>query len=107
MKEAISFLTKLFYPEWTPPPEIGVRKFRLMQEINRPIKEKHKPVQARTKILAVLDDMNWKTNDELAKETCLIPSTVAITTDRMYKAGKIERKKKDTPFGYINLYRRK
>ena len=107
MKADIEFLTNLFYPSWTPPEAAKVRRHRIMHEVNRPTKEKSQPVHARTKLMAALDEFEWKTNDELAKETCLNISTVAITTDRMYNSGKIQRTKKKMPHGYVNMYRKK
>jgi hypothetical protein len=103
MKEAIQFLTGLFYPEWCPPNVPG-RRHSLLDDSKSP---RHEPVQARTKIMAVLGRYEWKTIDQIAKETSLMTNTVAITTDRMYKARRIERKKQDTLYGKINMYRKK
>ena len=105
-KESIKILTGFYYPEWTPPPSIGVIKHRIMQESNKaPCKE---PVQARTKILAALHEFNWMTVEQIAKETGLAVATVARTTDRMYAAKKIERKREVNPaHGKINVYRKK
>lgn len=94
----------LFYPPWTPPPEVSLRKNRIMSDN---LKAKSEPVQARTKIMAALDEFEWKTIDQLTRETGLLVSTVAITTDRMYKARKIARKHEQRPHGKTNLFRKK
>jgi hypothetical protein len=101
----IAFLTNLFYPAWTPPTEVGKRVHRIMQ-CTEP-REKNQPVQARTKIMSALDKFQWKSIDQLAKETGLVTSTVAITTDRMYKARRIERKQTASTYGKVNLFRKK
>ena len=106
MNNAIKTLTGFYYPEWTPPPEIGIRKHRIMQDGNKP--EGKYPVQAKTKILAALHHNNWMTAEEIAIQTGLSVSTVARTTDRMYAAKRIERKSEVNPaHGKINVYRKK
>lgn len=97
-------LMRIFYPPWTPPPEVGVRKNRIMKDN---LKGKNEPVQARTRIMAALDEFEWKSIDDLSKETGLLVSTVAITTDRMYRAHKIARKHEQRPHGKTNLFRKK
>ena len=98
----------MFYDPWIPPKELPesvvTRRHRMMDDSKVPRKD---PVQARTKILAILSEYNWKTIDEIARETCLTTNTVSITADRMYKSGKIERTKKVTTFGKVNVYRKK
>lgn len=96
----------MFYAPWVPPnPEIvTTRRHRLLDDSKIPRKE---PVQARTKIMEALSKFNWMTIDEIAKVTCIANGTVSMTTDRLYKAGRIERKKKETTYGKINTYRRK
>lgn len=96
----------LFNNTYTPPPEVGVRRHRIMQDPGKAtIKE---PVQARSKIYAVLHKFDYKTLYEIAADTGLNLSTVARTTDRMYAAGKIERSKRIHPsHGRINIYRKK
>ena len=106
MSGAIKTLMELYYPAWTPPPEVGVRKHRIMQDNNRA--ECKQPVQARTKILAALHQYEWMAVEEIAIKTGLAVSTVARTTDRMYAAKKIERKRETNPaHGKINVYRKK
>lgn len=106
MSDAIKILTGFYYPAWTPPPEVGVRKHRIMQDNNKA--ECKEPVQARTKILAALHQYDWMTVEEIAIKTGLAVSTVARTTDRMYAAKKIERKRETNPaHGKINVYRKK
>ena len=97
---------ELYYPAWTPPPEVGVRKHRIMQDNKKA--EGNYPVQARTKILAALHQYEWMTVEEISIKTGLAVSTVARTTDRMYAAKKIERKRETNPaHGKINVYRKK
>ena len=101
-------LMDMFYAPWIPPktlPEsIVTRRHRLLDESKNP---RNEPVQARTKIMAILDDFNWMTIEEIARMTSITTNTVGITTDRLYKAGKIERKKIDCRYGKMNAYRRK
>ena len=95
----------LFNNVYTPPPVIGVRKHRIMHEAgSAKLKE---PVQCRTKIMKVLDKFNWKSVSEISEETAIPKGTVFSTAERMYKAGRIERKKKSTIYGDMNMYRKK
>lgn len=108
MTEGMATLMAMFYAPWLPPrtlPEsIVTRRHRLLNESKAAPKD---PVQARTRIMAVLDEFEWKTVEQLARETTLTVNTVAVTTDRMRRSGKIERSKKETPFGKVNVYRKK
>lgn len=104
MNADIQYLTNLFYPTWSPPPESGVRSHRIQ---SHEVKPKHVPVNARAKIMAALDTCNWMSIEDLAKATSLVVPTVAITTDRMYKARTIERLQKKTAYGKVNLFRKK
>jgi DNA-binding transcriptional ArsR family regulator len=104
--ETIKTFMEFYYPAWTPPSEVGVRKHRIMQDNYK--SESKQPVHARTKILAALHKFDWMTVEKIATETGLAVSTVARTTDRMYAAKKIERKREVNPaHGKINLYRKK
>ena len=106
MREGTANLMAMFYPPWSPPdPEIvTTRRHRLLDDSKTPRKE---PVQARTKIMAALHKFNWMTIEEIARETCVTVETVSVTTDRMYRSGTIERSKRSTPHGKVNLYRKK
>lgn len=106
MNDNIRILTGFYYPEWTPPPESGTRTHRITHDMDKRDR-KSQPVQARTKIMAILDEFEWKSNEEIAKETGIGLSTVAITTDRMSRTGKIERSKRATVHGKINVFRKK
>ena len=108
MRFGISDVMDMFYDPWIPPKELPesvvTRRHRILDDSKVPRKE---PVQARTKIMAVLGKYDWQTIEEIAKQTSLAINTVVVTTDRMYKSGKLERTKKLTPFGRVNVYRKK
>jgi hypothetical protein len=108
MMEGTATLMAMFYAPWLPPrtlPETVVtRKHRLLSDSKAEPKD---PVHARTRIMAALDEFEWKTVEQLARETTLTVNTVAVTTDRMRRSGKIDRSKKVTPFGKVNVYRKK
>lgn len=95
----------LFNNVYTPPPEVGVRKHRIMKETSP--SEPREPVQARTKIMKILDKLNWKSVSEIADETAIPKNTVFQTAERLKKAGKIESRMKPTLYGDIKMYRKK
>lgn len=95
----------LFNNTYTPPTEAGVRKHRIMKDPSQ--SGPKEPVQARTKIMKILDKLNWKSVSEIADETAIPKNTVFQTAERLYKAGKIETRKKPTIYGDIKMYRKK
>jgi ribosomal protein S13 len=59
--------------------------------------------------MAVLDELNWMTNKQIAELTELQLNTVQTTTNKLFAKGKLERKtKKDKgDIKPICLYRKK
>jgi hypothetical protein len=91
MKEAIQFLTGLFYPEWCPPNVPG-RRHSLLDDSKSP---RHEPVQARTKIMAVLGRYEWKTIDQIATTTAA--GQVWVRAAEMEPIGITEGDRMDRP----------
>ena len=95
----------LFNNTYTPLPEVAVRKHRIMKDLSQ--SEPKEPVQARTKIMKILNKISWMSVSEIADETAIPKNTVFQTAERLYKAGKIEATKKPTIYGDIKMYRKK
>lgn len=91
---------------WIPPEVKEVRRHTILGSSKRANKE---PVQARSKIMAVLSDLDWMTNKEIAELTGLQLNTVQTTTNKLFTKGKIERKtkKEKSDIKPICLYRKK
>lgn len=85
--------------------ESGNRVHRIMHESKIQIPKPQ--IHARTKVLSALDKFDWKTIAQLSEETGVPKNTVLVTTDRLYKAKRIERKKVPAKYGYVNMYRKK
>ena len=99
-------LYTILFGNWIQPEVKEVRRHTILGSSKRTSKE---PVQARAKIMAVLDEMNWMTNKEIAELTALQLNTVQTTTNKLFVKGKVERKtKKDKgDIKPICLYRKK
>lgn len=99
-------LYTILFGDWTPPESKKTTRHTILGVNKRTSKE---PVQARSKIMAILDELNWMTNKEIAEETGLQLNTVQTTTNKLYAKGKVERKtKKDKgDIKPICLYRKK
>lgn len=96
----------ILFGNWTPPKVKETRKHAIIGSSKRISKE---PVQARSKIMAVLSELDWMTNKEIAELTALQLNTVQTTTNKLFAKGKVERKtKKDKgDIKPICLYRKK
>ena len=99
-------LQTILFGTWIAPEVKETRRHTILGSSKRVSKE---PVQARSKIMAVLDELNWMTNKEIAELTALQLNTVQTTTNKLFAKGKLDRKtKKDKgDIKPICLYRKK
>lgn len=104
--DPITQLYRMFFGDWVAPATTNTIKHTILGSSKRTSKE---PVQARSKIMAVLNETDWMTNKEIAELTALQLNTVQTTTNKLYVKGKVERKtKKDKgDIKPICLYRKK
>jgi predicted transcriptional regulator len=99
-------LHTILFGFWTPPEVKEVRRHTILGSGKKANKE---PVQARSKIMAVLSETDWMTNKQIAELTALQLNTVQTTTNKLFTKGKIERKtkKEKSDIKPICLYRKK
>lgn len=104
--DSITQLYKMFFGDWVAPPVSKIERHTILGSSKRANKE---PVQARSKIMAVLNETDWMTNKEIMELTALQLNTVQTTTNKLYVKGKVERKtKKDKgDIKAICMYRKK
>lgn len=104
--DAITQLYKMFFGDWIAPKSEGTITHTILGSNRKTSKE---PVQARTKIMAVLNEFDWMTNKQIADLTSLQLNTVQTTTNKLYTKGKLDRKtRKDSPDTKpICIYRKK
>ena len=93
----MSALQNILFGSWTPPAVAATHSYRVMSVT--PVeseRKKSKPVHARTKIMSVLDSVNWMSNEDIAIETEMLLTTVQTTTSKMCDEGRIERQRLKT-----------
>ena len=103
---SVSQLYQMFFGAWTAPESQGTIRHTILGSNRKTSKE---PVQARTKIMAAIHEINWMSNRELADLTGLQLNTVQTTTNKLYSKGKLERitRKDNADTKPICLYRKK
>lgn len=82
------YLQELFFGTFQVPENFTTRKHSIC---GNPNKKKPAPLNSKQKILNVLNNVDWKTNKQIASDTGLLINRVQHTTAKLFNLGKIER----------------
>lgn len=106
VSDPVTQLYRMFFGDWVAPEPKATITHTILGTNRRTSKE---PVQARTKIMAVINEFDWMTNKHIAELTGLPLNTVQTTTNKLYGKQKLERKmnKENVDTKPVCLYRKK